>query len=166
VVDEAFLGFTDQQSVAGTEGVVVARSLTKLFGLPGLRSGFAVATGRLREALRRARRPWNLSAPALATAEFCLQQTAFIDDTRERVRRERTRMADRLTERFRLHDSGAPFLLIDVGERDVGAVVSRVRKRGIAVRDATTFRGLDSHVRVAVRLQAENTRLMEALESV
>ena len=166
LIDEAFLGFTHQQSVAGTEGVVVARALTKLFGLPGLRSGFTVATGRLREALTTARRPWNLSAPALATAEFCLQQADFIDDTRERVRRERSRMADRLTERYRLHDSGAPFLLIDVGERDVNAVVARARERGIAIRDATTFRGLDSHVRVAVRLQAENNRLIEVLESV
>src|SRR5699024_898215 len=65
LVDEAFLGFTDRPSLAGRAGVVVARSLTKLFGLPGLRAGFAVATGAFGAALRNARRTWNVGVPAL-----------------------------------------------------------------------------------------------------
>jgi len=58
----------------GEEGVVVARSLTKLFGLPGIRAGFAVATGKFGAALERARRPWNVSVPALATGAHCMRQ--------------------------------------------------------------------------------------------
>jgi len=165
LVDEAFRGFTDRPSLAGTEGVVVARSLTKLFGLPGIRTGFAVATGELGAAVARVRRPWNVSVPALATGAHCMRQEGFIRETRERVRSERSRMAAALAERYDVTPSEAPFLLLDVGgnERSVDRVVADARDRGVAVRDATTFPGLDSHVRVAVRLPAENDRLLAAL---
>ncbi|MGQ3328522.1 aminotransferase class I/II-fold pyridoxal phosphate-dependent enzyme [Halorubrum sp. FL23] len=165
LVDEAFRGFTDRPSIAGTAGVVVARSLTKLFGLPGIRAGFAVATGEFGAALASARRPWNVSVPALATGAHCMRRDAFISATRERVRSERARMAAALEERYDVTPSEAPFLLLDVGAdgRSAEAVVEEARDRGVAVRDATTFRGLDSHVRVAVRRPAENDRLLAAL---
>ncbi|MFC7325073.1 aminotransferase class I/II-fold pyridoxal phosphate-dependent enzyme [Halorubrum rutilum] len=165
LVDEAFLGFTDRPSLAGTEGVVVARSLTKLFGLPGIRTGFAVAPGAFGAALASARRPWNLSAPALATGAYCMGRDGFVRETRERVRSERARMRAALAERYAVRPSDAPFLLLDVSGdgRSVEAVVADARERGVAVRDATTFRGLDSHVRVAVRRPAENDRLLAAL---
>jgi histidinol-phosphate aminotransferase/threonine-phosphate decarboxylase len=166
LVDEAFLGFTGRPSLAGTEGVVVARALTKLFGLPGVRAGFAAATGDLRDALVAARRTWNVGTPALAVGEHCMRQDGFVAATRERVRGERERMADALGDRFEVHPSDAPFLLLDVGERDVPTLVEAVRREGIAVRDATTFRGLDSHVRVAVRVPEENDRLLAVLADV
>jgi L-threonine-O-3-phosphate decarboxylase len=166
LVDEAFLGFTDRPSLAGTDGVVVARSLTKLFGLPGIRVGFAVATGEFGEALGVARRPWNVSSPALAVGSYSMRQTAFVEETKARVRRERARMRESLADRFDVTPSDAPFLLFDVGERAVGDVVATARDRGLALRDATTFRGLDSHVRVAVRLPAENDRLLAVLDDV
>lgn len=166
VADEAFLGFTDRPSLAGSEGVVVARSLTKLFGLPGLRAGFAVATSRERDSLETARWAWNLGAPAALVGAHCLRDEAFVAETRERVRRERERMADSLGEQFSVQPSDAPFLLLDVGERDPEAVVATAREQGVAIRDATTFRSLDSHVRVAIRLPDENDRLLEVLADV
>lgn len=166
LVDEAFLGFTDHPSLAGTDGVVVARSLTKLFGLPGIRAGFAVATGAFRDALRGGRRPWNLSAPAIETGAFCMAQTAFVSRTRERVRSERERLRAHLSARFDVHPSDAPFLLIGVGDRDVDDVLDHARDHGIALRDARTFPGLDAHVRVAVRTPTDNDRLLEVLDGV
>jgi len=166
VVDEAFLGFTDRPSLAGTDGVVVARSLTKLFGLPGLRAGFAVATGDPRTALGTARRAWNLGTPAARVGTHCLRQSEFVAATRERVASERARLADALGDRFDVSPSEAPFLLLDTGDRDPDDLVAAARERGVAIRDATTFRGLDSHVRVAVREPAENDRLLEVLGSV
>jgi len=166
LVDEAFLGFTDRPTLSGEPGVVVARSLTKLFGLPGLRAGFAVASGDRLGAMAAARRPWNLGTAALRVGEHCLGQDEFVAETRERVRTERDRMCEVLAPRFDVHPSEAPFLLLDVGDRDVDAVVEAARERGIAIRDATTFRGLENHVRVAVRLPEENDRLLEVLVDV
>ncbi|UIP00291.1 pyridoxal phosphate-dependent class II aminotransferase [Halobaculum sp. CBA1158] len=176
LVDEAFLGFTDRPSLAGEPGVIVARSLTKLFGLPGIRAGFAVATGAWREALANARRTWNLGTPALATGAYCMRQTEFVRETRDRVADERERVRTALADLgFDVHRSDAPFLLFDAGaagdgddggERGVDAVLARAADAGIAVRDARTFRGLDSHVRVAVRTPAETDRLLEVLRDV
>jgi L-threonine-O-3-phosphate decarboxylase len=161
LIDEAFLGFTDRPSLAGEPGVVVARALTKLFGLPGLRAGFAVATGGTLERLLAARRTWNVGRPALDVGAYCMRQDGFVTATRERVREERARMRAALSTRYRVHPSEAPFLLVAVGDAD--AVVATARQRGVAVRDARTFRGLDGHVRVAVRLPEENDRLLRAL---
>ncbi|SHG38539.1 threonine-phosphate decarboxylase [Halobaculum gomorrense] len=167
LVDEAFLGFTDRPSLAGEPGVVVARSLTKLFGLPGIRAGFAVATGAWGEALANARRTWNLGAPALAVGAHCMRRGAFVAETRERVASERERMRAALTDAgYGVHPSDAPFLVLDAGDRGVDAVLDGAAEAGIAVRDARTFRGLDSHVRVAVRTADENDRLLEVLRGL
>ncbi|WP_338741302.1 threonine-phosphate decarboxylase CobD [Haloplanus salilacus] len=162
VVDEAFLDFTDRPTLAGEPGVVVARSLTKVFGLPGLRMGFAAATGDLHDRLEAARPAWGLSTPAAEVGAYCLGRTAFVAETRDRVRRERRRMRDALDGAFDVHPSEAPFLLLET-ETEVEDLVADARRAGIAIRDATTFRGLDSHVRVAVRRPAENDRLLDAL---
>jgi len=162
LVDEAFVDFTDQPSMAGIEGVVVARSLTKVFGLPGLRAGFLVATGQLRDRLDVARLAWTLSTPAAAVGTHCLGEADFIEETQQRVRTERDRMASRLAEAFEVYPSDAPFLLLKT-DRPVDEVVATARSDDIVIRDATTFRGLDSHVRVAVKRPHENEQLLEAL---
>jgi L-threonine-O-3-phosphate decarboxylase len=163
VVDEAFLDFTTEPSLAGTDGVVVCRSLTKLFGLPGLRMGFACATGEPYDRIETARPAWNLSTPATAVGAYCLQQRAFVERTRARVARERERMRERLAAGgYDPAPSDAPFFLLDVGSRSVDGLVAGLLDRGIAVRDCRSF-GLENHVRVAVRRRAENERLLEAL---
>ncbi|WP_255150242.1 threonine-phosphate decarboxylase CobD [Halorarius halobius] len=164
LVDEAFLGYTDLPSLAGESGVVVARSMTKLYGLPGVRAGYAVATGARLDDLRTARRAWNLSTAAARVGAHCLRDRGFVRETRERVATERERLREALDPAFAVRPSDAPFLLLDVGERSVDVVVDRARERGVAVRDATTFRGLDAHVRVAVKDREANDRLLEALD--
>ena len=165
LADEAFLGFTDEPSLAGHDGAVVARSLTKLFGLPGLRAGFAVATGECRDRLDTARRAWELGTPAACVGAHCMGREEFVAETRERVARERERMRGRLAARFDVYPSTAPFLLLDVGTGGaVDDLRGTVREHDIAVRDARTFRGLDRHVRVAVRRPRENDLLLDALD--
>jgi histidinol-phosphate/aromatic aminotransferase/cobyric acid decarboxylase-like protein len=165
-VDEAFLGFTERASLAGQDGVVVGRSLTKLFGLPGIRAGFAVATGDLNDALETGRRTWNLSVPAASVGAHCLRQDEFVERTRQRVREERERMVDALSDDFDVHPSDAPFLLLGVGDRDPDDVLGHAREHGIVLRDARTFRGLDDHVRVAVHKREANDRLLDVLADV
>jgi L-threonine-O-3-phosphate decarboxylase len=163
LVDEAYLGFTDRASLAGEPGTVVVRSLTKLFGLPGLRVGFAVADGDLRDRLDAARQAWAVSTPAADVGAHCMRQTEFVAETREQVAAERARLTEGLSSAYDVWPSEAPFLLLGVGDRSVDAVLDRAREHDIAVRDATTFRGLDSHVRVTVRSPGENDRLLDAL---
>ena len=163
LVDEAYLGFTDRPTMAGEDGVVVTRSPGKLFGLPGLRVGCAVATGTLYDAIETARETWTLSTPANDVGAYCLRQTSFVRRIRERVRHERARLAEALSKEFDVYPSEAPFLLLDVGDRNPTTVIEHARDQGVVIRDATTFRGLDNHVRVAVRRAEENDRLLRAL---
>ncbi|MEM4781121.1 MAG: threonine-phosphate decarboxylase CobD [Halalkalicoccus sp.] len=163
LVDEAFLGFTERPSVAGQPGTIVVRSLTKLFGLPGLRAGFLVAEGELGDRLETGRPAWNLGTPAAAVGAHCMRQREFVEETRRRVCSERTRMAERLGGEYGVVPSEAPFLLLDTAERSVDRVLERVRDEGMTVRDARSFRGLDSHVRIAVRTEEENDRLVDLL---
>ena len=163
-VDEAFLDFTSRPSMAGEPGVVVARSLTKIFGLPGIRAGFLVATGSLGDRLDAGRLPWGLSTPAAAVGTHCLRDREFVERTRERVAAERERIRNRVSTRWDVFPSDAPFLLFDVGDDDPDAVLAGARERGIALRDARTFARLDNHLRTAVRRPDENDRLLDALD--
>ena len=175
LVDEAFLGFVDVPSIAGTDGVVVVRSLTKLFGLPGIRVGYAVASGDVRDRLRTARRPWNLSTPAARVGTHCLNAdrrgSTFVADTRKQVERERERLRKRIVEARQYEfespappTPAGPFLLLRVAnDRSVEDIISTTRDRGVAVRDARSFRGLDAHVRVAVKDPESNDRMLNAL---
>lgn len=164
LVDEAFHGYTDRATLAGQPGVVVTRAPAQLFGLPGIRFGFAVAAGELRDRLSAARRTWPLSGPAEAVGTHCLEQTGFVERSREQMRAERARLADALASEYDVHPSDSPFLLLDVGDRDVDAVVGRATERGVAIRDATSFQGLDNHVRVSARRPPENDHLLWALD--
>jgi histidinol-phosphate aminotransferase/threonine-phosphate decarboxylase len=163
LADEAFLGFTDRPSLAGMKGTVVVRSLTKLFGLPGLRAGFLVAPDPFADRLDRTRLAWNLSTPAAQVGAHCMRQQGFVEETRERVSAERDRMAAALADRYEVFPSEAPFLLLDVADPGVDRVLSALRAEGMTARDARSFRGLDSHLRVAVRLPEENDRLLGVL---
>lgn len=164
IIDESFVGFSQRPSMAGRDGVIVARSLTKLFGLPGLRAGFAVATGEYRDRLDTARPAWSLGAPAAAVGAYCMEQTDFVDETRKRVASERERLREALEPTFDVYPSAAPFLLLDAGSSDrVDNLMEQCREHGVAIRDARSFRGLDQHVRVAIRLPEENDRLLDAL---
>ncbi|WP_254839127.1 threonine-phosphate decarboxylase CobD [Natronomonas marina] len=164
LADEAFLGFTDRASLAGREGCVVARSLTKLFGLPGLRAGFAAASGDVLDRLRTARPTWSLGGPAAAVGAHAMRDSAFVEATRRRVRRERAHLREGLAARgFEVLPSEAPFVLCDVGT-DPADLLADCRERGVVLRDATTFRGLESHVRVAVRDRESTDRLLAVLD--
>jgi len=163
IIDEAFLGFTDHASLAGEPGTIVVRSLTKLFGLPGLRAGFIVASGSVADRLKAARLAWNLDTPAARVGRACLEDRAFVAKTRERVRTERERLRAALAEKMTVRPSDAPFLLLEVGDHSVDTLLETAQAAGVALRDARTFRGLDNHLRVAVRRRAENDRLIEVL---
>jgi len=166
LADEAFLGFTDRASLAGHPAVVVARSLTKLFGLPGLRAGFAVACGEVGDRLRTARPAWSVGGPAAAVGAHAMRDAAFVEETRKRVAEERRHLREGLEARgFDVRPSAAPFVLCDVGEPPA-ELLSACRERGVVLRDATTFRGLDRHVRIAVRDRAATEALFGVLDEV
>ncbi|MDX6647607.1 MAG: histidinol-phosphate aminotransferase [Miltoncostaeaceae bacterium] len=172
VVDEAFMEFVpgEPESLAGRgdlPGLVVVRSLTKLWGLAGLRAGYLLAPARLAERLRAVRPPWSANALALAAVRACCGQAAAARRAAEAIGAERERLSADLAalSGVRVWPSAANFVLARVP--DGAAVHARLLERGLAVRPCHTFPGLGpDHLRVTVRRPEANRRLAAALAEV
>jgi histidinol-phosphate/aromatic aminotransferase/cobyric acid decarboxylase-like protein len=168
VVDESFMDFLPETgwSLAGArrEGLVVVRSLTKLWSLAGIRAGYLVARPDLVAGLDAQRQPWSVNALALAAMTACARD----DATPRRVAAEVAAARDGLLAALQrlpgvtTWPSAANFVLLEVPNG--AAAIASLRDAGIAVRPAASFPGLsENHVRVAVRRPAENHRLVAAL---
>jgi histidinol-phosphate/aromatic aminotransferase/cobyric acid decarboxylase-like protein/adenosyl cobinamide kinase/adenosyl cobinamide phosphate guanylyltransferase len=168
VVDEAFMELVPGRSPSlvgeRLDDVVVVRSLTKALAIPGLRAGYAVAAPALADALRAVRPPWSANALALAALVAAARHPAEIEAIADRAAAERDDLAARLAaiEGVRTWPSVANFCLVEV--RNGGAVAAALRARGIAVRPAASFPGLDDrHIRITARDPDANARLAAAL---
>jgi histidinol-phosphate aminotransferase len=181
VVDEAFMeldGPGEPQSLAGRAdlpGLVVVRSLTKLWALAGVRAGYLLAPPPLAAALRAARQPWSVNALALAAlAAWARDEGGAASAHAAAVAREvaasRAALAAALAALpgVRVWPSATNFLLLRVPSAPGGAAVrAGLAASGIAVRRADTFPGLTpDHLRVTVRDPVTNQRLTAALAAL
>jgi len=194
VVDEAFAGFVEgyrspvegkrgQSPFAGTarrvlrtngdcplfpSNVIVVRSLTKLYAVPGLRLGYAVGWPAAAERIRRHIPPWSVNVLAqeaaaclLADQEYARQTVAFVRRQREWLARELAGLPG-----LRVYPSVANFLLVRLEEEGGSAadLAGRLLEECLAIRTFESAEHLDgAYLRVAVRTQEENERLVAAL---
>jgi adenosylcobyric acid synthase len=178
-VDEAFVEFVLDEAGAPDPGLlgvdlpnlVVVRSLTKLYAIPGLRLGFVVASPVPAAALRRALVPWSVNALAQAVGVAALADEEYVRATRDFVVQERGRLAAELSalSGLQVFPGSANYLLVRVsgGQRDAVDLAARLLQRGIAIRACDDFEGLDgSYFRVAVRTAEEDDRLLAELRSL
>ena len=171
VVDEAFIDLVpgEAESLANRTdlpGLVVLRSLTKSLGIPGIRAGYLLAHPDLIARLAGARQPWSVNALALAALRAWAAREAPTAGIAERVAgaRERLRASLEALPGVSVHPGAANFLLMRVP--DGRRVLAALSDRGIAVRPTLDL-GLDAdHLRVAVRDDAANDRLVTALDEV
>ena len=168
IVDEAFIHYCPGQSVAdqvaGHPALIVLGSLTKVLAIPGVRLGYMIAGPHVTQKLSEGLLPWRLNCVADAVAaalpghgddfERIWQLNA---DRREIFAHELRALG------IRVYPSDANFLLCDFG-RDMRPEIEHLRQRHILLRPCGMFPGLtDAHVRLCVRTEAENARLVEAL---
>ncbi|QWB26458.1 MULTISPECIES: Rv2231c family pyridoxal phosphate-dependent protein CobC [Streptomyces] len=175
VVDEAFMDAVpgEREALAGrvdVPGLVVLRSLTKTWGLAGLRIGYVLAAPETIEDLERAQPLWPVSTPALAAARACVgpRGVAEAAHAAHRVAADRAHLVAGLA-RFAeagvrtVEPAEGPFLLIRLPQ--AAAVRSRLRDLGYAVRRGDTFPGLDEEwLRLAVRDRTTTDGFLRALE--
>ncbi|GAB2639109.1 Rv2231c family pyridoxal phosphate-dependent protein CobC [Kribbella swartbergensis] len=156
VVDEAFMDAVpgEPESLAGAPipGLIVIRSLTKTWGLAGLRIGYVLAAPGLVEQLAAVQPHWPVSTPALAAAIACSNGQALAEAARAAVELERQRayLLDALTGVTTYGVPRGPFVLVRIEGADV--LRNALRERGYAVRRGDTFPGLGPDwLRIAVR---------------
>jgi len=170
VVDEAFMDAVPDADTSllriRRRRLIVVRSLTKHWSIPGIRAGYVVGDDRVIRDLRRHQPPWSLSTPAIAATVACLGGNAA-DDARDRIEaivRWRDVLERGLRDRaIEYTPSQAPFVLARLGSH----TRDRLREHGIAVRRADTFPGLDeTWARIAVRPPDRTRRLLAALDAL
>lgn len=172
VVDEAFADCVpgEQASLAARRdlaGLVVVRSLTKTWGLAGLRVGYALAEASLVRRLASAQPPWPVSTLAAVAAEACssAQALAEADAWARELAAEREWLAAGLSALPGVDvvpGAAASFLLLHVAAGT--ALRERLRSLGVAVRRGDTFPGLGPDwIRVAVRDRKTNERVLAAV---
>ncbi|MGV9949703.1 cobyrinate a,c-diamide synthase [Rhodococcus aetherivorans] len=167
VVDEAFMDAVpgEPESLAGMSipGVVVVRSLTKTWAIPGIRAGYVLGDESIVAELAAHQPPWSVSTPAAAAMIACASPAATVEAERiaVQVAADRAVLVDGLTA-LGIEVTGpsaAPFVLahVPVGTRE------RLRGKGFAVRRGDSFPGLGADwVRIAVRDEQTTEALLGA----
>ncbi len=172
LLDEAFVDFVEEASFKESLGrfphLLILRSFTKFFGIPGVRLGCLLGAPALIARLAAMQEPWSVSTLAQAVGRACLADGEFMTRTRALVSREREFLVRGLTGigGLKIFPSVVNYLLVKLTRP--GWTAARLREAMLAhrvvIRDASNFKGLDERFfRVAVRRREENGRLLQAL---
>jgi len=168
VLDEAYGEYLPDELRSPTIGwiaefpnLVVARTLSKAYGLAGLRVGFAVAHPDVAELMNRVRQPFNVNQLALVAAAAALEDEAFIAKSREVNTKGLVQLREGF-ERLGLEyiPSHGNFITVRVG--DGAAVFRSMLAEGVIVRPIAGY-GMPEHLRVTVGLPEQNARMLAAL---
>ncbi len=173
VFDEAFLDFArDDRSLAKIAAhdsrIIVLRSLTKIFAIPGLRLGYIVAHHNTVQRLREGLEPWSVNVVAEEVGIACMEVAPeFVGRTRSFVAEERTRLCAELAPNPRLQviPSVTNFQMIKItNEAAPGDFVRHLMASGIAIRNLSELPGAGpGFYRVGLRNRNANTLLIDAI---
>ncbi|MBD2345208.1 threonine-phosphate decarboxylase CobD [Anabaena subtropica] len=176
VVDEAFMDFVppeEEQSliplVQEYSNLVVLRSLTKFYSLPGLRLGYAIAHPDRLQKWQLWRDPWPVNTLAAAAAVAALEDREFQAQTWQWLPPARGQLFQGLTSipGLQPHASAANFLLVKTQQSSVQLQQQLLQQHQILIRDCLSFKELgDRFFRVAVRSHSDNQRLITALSAI
>jgi histidinol-phosphate aminotransferase len=168
VLDEAYRSYIEAGRsplhLNEQANVIILRSMTKDYGLPGLRLGYAVAPGDIIENLRKALPPWNVNGPAQTAGLWVLDRDEELAASLKKVREARDYLMRGIARLgFTVLPTEASYFLVKVGN---GAACRRdLLKDGLMVRDCASF-GLPAYVRIAARPMEECRKLIGALEKL
>lgn len=169
VVDEAYIDFSEGPSLAGdvarTPNLVVLKTLSKSWGLAGIRLGYCLANPSLISYLDKIKPPYNINTLTSEAALNALRTVDRRDTLVRQVRSERERLASALQGLSfveRVYPSDANFLLVRCADHT--GLLSYLVSRGIIIRDRSTQPGLNRCVRITVGTPSENERLLETLK--
>lgn len=203
VVDEAYLPFLPDEAartvvpaVVDRENLIVMRSMTKIYAIPGLRIGYAVASPTMVARLKSCQQPWSVTTAAEAAAHASVDDDEYLQRTIELIATESSRLTDRLwdipglrpawpgPERPRSAPPTANFVLASLVDTDWTSLLLQdaLAKRGLLVRECSNYSGLEpgglvtgpgglafetrGHVRFCVRTSGENDMLVATLNEV
>ena len=174
MVDESFIEYCGTLTCLPEQHrysrLIILRSFTKFYGLPGLRIGYSVSSSAVAASLRRLQPPWTVNAAAQQAAEAAMTDARHAQRCLAAVEKERAWMSIGLSaiDGLRVIPSVANFLLLDLPpSHRASMITAALRRQGILIRDCSSIEGCTGRmVRVAVRPRQENKRLLVALTTL
>jgi threonine-phosphate decarboxylase len=173
LLDECFIEFVedgDKLSLSryslNYRNLVVFRSLTKAFGLAGLRIGYAVSNEKSIALLDNFRVTWSVNTLAQIAAVAALSDVEYLDETKRLIRNERAYLCEALPKiGLSITPPKANFLLADLqGKMIASELKERLLAHRILIRDCSAFKFLGPRfVRFAIRTRKDNMALLKAL---
>ena len=153
------------------ENLFVIRSVTKFYGMAGIRFGYGISTRKLVDKLENVRLPWSINGLAAFATIAAFNDTEFIQNTKITIAKERTQFAKGLEEIEGLHvyPSVTNFLLVKItnGKITSTKLKEALTKEGILIRDCCTFMGLDDkYFRVTIRSNKDNRKLIKTIKHI
>ena len=172
VIDEAFVEFCAHYSVLKQirtyQRLIVLRSFTKLYGMPGIRIGYLVGSPGVVQRVMDSLPPWSVNTLAQEAARVALFDKDFRERSVTLIKQERKRFSQQLRSLpgLRIYPSSANFFIIEFSSyARVRSIESYLREKGILIRDCQNFSGmLAPTIRVAIRHPRENDQLVTALK--
>jgi histidinol-phosphate aminotransferase len=161
-LDEAYVEFADRSLlglVRKYDNLVVGRTMSKAFGLAGMRLGYAVAPEWIAEQYRRAAPPFfGVTCASVAAGVAALSDPGYMYSSVDKIRRER----ERLRKETGSQSSQTNFLYLETAEPS-DIVTEKFQQKGIIIRDCRSFRGAGDHrIRVSIGTPAENDLFLAA----
>ena len=169
VLDEAYVDFSERGSMAGLvneySNLIVLQTLSKAYGLAGLRIGITVAYPLVVRMFDKVRYPYNIGSDTLSLALSLIDQER-VEAEVATIRSERRRLVSVLSDMdciTKVFPSDANFLLVQT--TDPKGLYSHLLKDGIIVRDRSATPGCGKALRLTVGSPEENTAMIRSLES-
>ncbi|MEM4298513.1 MAG: histidinol-phosphate transaminase [Nitrososphaerota archaeon] len=177
-LDETYLEFSQEtceesldRFVQAYPNLFIVRSLTKIFGLAGLRIGYGLGHVDTIETLMSLSTPWCVNCLAEVATLAALDDHLFIKRTRRFIDKEKLFLYEEFgrIEKLKAYSPKVNFLLINVKGTGMGGleIKERLLKKSLLIRECTSFKGLgDGFIRVSIRKREENERLLKSLKEV
>jgi histidinol-phosphate aminotransferase len=171
ILDEAYIEFATLQDpdmsldlLKRHNNLILLRTFSKVYGLCGLRAGYAIGSEQFKAACDVVRQPFSVNMLAQAAATEALKHQDEIATRVERTVIERIHMESELADRgLATTESEANFSWVDLGDHDEDAIVDGLAKHGVIVR-AGKHLGGPGHMRVTYGTRPDNDRFLEALD--
>ncbi len=169
-IDEAYVDFA-QTNLSGLvreyENLIVGRTFSKAFGLAGMRLGYAIAPQWLTAKYMKVMTPFSVDVLSLAAGIAAINDREHLRKSIEMVKNGRIQLTSGLETLCKVYPSEANFIMIDVSPSKAKDVSESLLKKGIIVRDCTSFRGAgESLIRITVGMQVQNEKVIEALRAI
>ena len=178
ICDEAFLSITpngEKESLIPLtkkfDNLLVLRSLTKVFNIPGLRLGYVIGSSKKLKQWKNNRDPWPLNSFAIKAGIDLLSNKKFYEtwtgQIHSWIKIEKKRVSEKLSkiENLKIHNSSTNFFLIE-SETSLSPNIKYLENKGILLRECTSFRFLDEKwARISLQNRKNNTLLCEEIQN-